>query len=798
MRNLWAIVAVAATAWPPPALTQTNPAVRGQATSPRAAIANRAPAVTTPTIAAIAPSSGPTAGGTEVVLTGTNLTGATFRIDDESATPLSHSPSRVTLRMPAGPNGYVLISATTDSGTAYAEFIREPPRLADLRPGEITTIAGAGAFSGEGRRATEAMINETSDIALASGGTILIAEPGLKKIRTIRADGVIETYAGTGVEGPSPDGLHAKETQLWQARGMALDAAGNLHYADAFSHRVRRIDAATRIVTTIAGTGESGFSGDGGPARAARLGFPVQLAFDPAGNLFILECGNSRVRRIDPAGTITTVAGTGTPGFSGDGGAATAARINIGDGAFIDVGGIATDAAGNVYIADTNNDRVRRIDRASGVITTIAQGSAIRAVTIDAQGNLYYANNGPGAPTLPRIVKLDPQGRVTASLGRGQGLTRDGAAAADAPLGFIDRVRVDAAGHIYYTDLTALRVRRIHATTGRIETIAGIGPATIGETGPATRAVLGIVNGDIAFDGQGGLLLSDNTMSRIRRIDASGNIAPFAGSGVFGLAEQDDQPAATSQIIGPTGVHVGPDGRVFIINAHDVRAIGADGILRLVAGNTFREPGYSGDGGPAIGARFMQPWDVRTDAAGNLYIADTNNNRVRRVERATGVVTTIAGSGPSNGFERYGLGTTCGDGGPATSACINTPYGVALDRQGNLFVSENWQRIRKVNPAGVITTLAEVYATKLAIDAEGNLFAVASSRVVRISPQGVVTTIAGTGENGFSGDGGPALSARLTAQGQASGVAIAPNGDLYFVDGGNRRVRVIKGGALPP
>ena len=776
---------------------QPNPAARGSDTTPRVATANRAPSSGEPAITAISPASGPIASGTEVTLSGSGLAGAEVRIEGAVTTPLSHTADRVIVSIPPGPNGYVVISARTPRGAAYAEFVREPPRLADLRPGDITTVAGVGAFFGEGRRATDAMV-EATDIALGAGGEIFIAEPGLQKIRVIGRNRILEGYAGTGIEGPSPDGGVAGETHLWQARGIALDPAGNLYYADAFSHRVRRVDAATRIVTTIAGTGESGFSGDGGPARAARLSFPVQIAFDSVGNLFILECGNSRVRRIDPSGVITTVAGTGVPGFSGDGGPATAAQINIGDGTFIDAGGIATDPGGSVYIADTNNNRVRRIDRASGVMTTIVEGFSVRAVTTDAQGNIYYANDGIGAPTRPRIVKLDSQGRVVASFGRGQGLTPDGAAAADAPLGFIDRVRVDSSGHIYYTDYTALRVRRIHAGTGRIETVAGIGIGGIGDTGPGTRAVLGIFNGDLAFDAQGRLLVADGGMHRIRRIDASGNIGPFAGSGVFGLLEPDDQPASNAQIIGPTGVHVGPDGRVFVINAHDVRAIGPDGILRLVAGNTFRDPGYSGDGGPAIGARFLQPWDVRTDAAGNLYIADTNNNRVRRVDRATGIVTTIAGSGPANGFERYGFGTTCGDGGPATSACINTPYGVALDGQGNLFISENWQRIRKITSSGVISTLAEVYATKMAIDGAGNIFAVANTRIVRVSPQGVVTPIAGTGESGFSGDGGPALSARLGALGQASGVAIAPNGDLYFVDGGNRRVRVIKGGALLP
>ena len=772
-----------------------NPAVRGATTTPRFAVESRMPAA--PSITSITPDRGPIAGGTEVTLRGSGLAGAQLAIDSAVAAPLTHTATEVRLRIPAGPNGYVTISAQTVAGTAYAEFIREPPRLADLRPGEITTVAGVGAFFGEGRRATNAMV-EPVDIALGAGGEIYVSEPGLYKIRVIRADGVIENHAGTGVEGFSGDGGLATESKLWNARGIALDANGNLYFADSFSHRVRRVDATTRIVTTFAGTGEAGFTGDGGPARAARLNFPVQLAFDAAGNLFVLECGNSRVRRIDPSGAITTFAGTGTPGYSGDGGPATAAQINIGNGAFIDVGGIAVDPSGNVYIADTDNNRVRRITRTTGIITTVMEASQPRAVATDAQGNVYFANNALGTQAA-RIVKLDAQMRVVTTFGRGHGISREGDAASESPLGFIDRVRVERDGGILFTDFTTLRVWRIPPTTGRLQAVAGMGPGFIGQDGPAIHAVLGITNGDIALDAQGSLLAADMTLHRIHKIDAAGRLSTFAGNGVFGLMTVDGLPALQTQIFGPVGIHLDRDGSTLVVDTHAIRRIGTDGIVRLVAGNTFRDPGLSGDGGPAVGARFLQPWDVVTDSAGNIFIADTNNNRVRRVDAATGVVTTIAGSSAPNGYERYGAGSTCGDGGPATAACINTPYGLALDAGGNLFVSENWERIRRVDRNGVITMFAPVYATKLAVDAAGNVFAVARDRIVRVSPTGTVTTLAGEeGATGFSGDGGPASAARLSALGQAAGIAIAPNGDLYFADGMNRRIRVIKGGALLP
>lgn len=732
-----------------------------------------------------------------MTLRGTNLASAQVGIDGVATAPLSQSATEVRVRIPAGANGYVTLSASSPFGKAYAEFVREPPRLADLRPGEITTVAGVGEFFGSGRSATQAMV-EPTDLALSARGEMFLAEPGLSIVRRVRSDGVIEDFAGTGIEGRGADGVPALQSQLWQARGIAIDPAGNLYLAEAFAHRVRRVDAATGLISTIAGTGEAGFSGDGGPARSARLNFPVQLAFDSAGNLFVLECGNSRVRRIDASGTITTVAGSGTPGFSGDGGPATAAQINIGNGSFIDVGGIAVDPAGHVYVADTNNNRIRRIERATGIITTVAEARQPRAVHADGQGNVYFANNDLADPQMPRIVKIDAGMRVTATFGRGHGATPDGASAARAPFGFIDRVRLDAGGNILFTDFTMLRVRRINAVTGVLETVAGMGPRAIGDSGPATHAVLGTFNGDIAFEPGGRLLIADGALNRIWRLDAEGRISTFAGNGLFGLRDVDGIPATEAQIFGPFGIDVKRDGSVLVVDGHAVRTIGADGIIRLTAGNEFRDPGYSGDGGPALGARFLQPLDVTSDAAGNLFIADTNNNRVRRVDAATGVVTSVAGSGPPNGFERYGAGATCGDGGPALSACINTPYGVAVDPQGNLLVSENWERIRKVDRNGVISTLATVYSTKMALDAAGNVFVVARSRILRVSPQGTVTTIAGTGVPGFGGDGGSALSAQMNALGQASGIAISASGDLYFSDGGNRRIRVIKGGALSP
>jgi len=181
----------------------------------------------------------------------------------------------------------------------------------------------------------------------------------------------------------------------------------------------------------------------------------------------------------------------------------------------------------------------------------------------------------------------------------------------------------------------------------------------------------------------------------------------------------------------------------------------------------------------------------------NLFVADTNNNRIRRIDAVTGKITTVAGNGGAvNGFEAYGNGKECGDGGPAIDACFNTPYGLVFDGDGNLFVSDNWSIIRKIDTNGIISTYAAFPATKLRIDAAGSLFGAGGDQVGRFDRQGVLTVLAGGLGFGFSGDGGPARAAKLHGFGQSQGVAIDRDGNLFFVDAGNQRVRAIRYGAV--
>ena len=294
----------------------------------------------------------------------------------------------------------------------------------------------------------------------------------------------IFTFAGTGLTGGVVgDGGPPAEAQLSRPAGLALDGSGNLYVAENVTHRIRRIDA-DGVITTIAGTGERGSGGDGGPATEAQFFFPDDLAVDGSGNLYVADKNNNRIRRIDTQGVITTIAGTGERGFGGDGGPATEAQL-------VRPAGLALDGLGNIYVVDSGNNRIRRID-ADGVITTIA---------------------GAGE--------------------RGSG--GDGGPATEAQFFFPDGLALDGSGSLYLADINNNRIRRIDAE-GVITTIAGTGERGFGgDGGPATEAQLSGPAG-LALDGSGNLYVTDFINSRIRRIDAEGVITtigpPNGGTGI--------------------------------------------------------------------------------------------------------------------------------------------------------------------------------------------------------------------------------------------------------------------------
>jgi len=337
------------------------------------------------------------------------------------------------------------------------------------------------------------------------------------------------------------------------------------------------------IITTAVGTGEKGFAGDGGPANAALLNGPFDVAFDAAGNLYFSDTFNNRIRRVDArSGTISTVAGNGDKGYSGDGDPATEASLN-------EPYGIALDRAGNILIADRLNRRVRRIDAASGIITTLA-------------GTGEAAYSGDGGPAS------------RAGLAEPNGLAFDA-----------------AQRHLYITDVADNRVRVIDLSTGTIATFAGTGAA-----------------------------------------EHSGDGGKASAAGTFGAR----------------AVKLAADGTVYILERQgsSLRAVDpASGIITTIAGTTAR--GYGGDGGPALAAVFDAPKEMAIDRDGSLLIVDTENHAIRRIDRATGIISNIAGG-------RQG---TSGDNGPATAAGLDRPHGAVVGPDGAIYIGDtNNHRIRKV------------------------------------------------------------------------------------------------------
>ena len=371
-----------------------------------------------------------------------------------------------------------LLTITAGSTLALAAMLATAIAGSWLAPGSgqqpvITTIAGTGelAFSVDGGLATSTPLVHPLAIAIGPGGEIYLAEGN--RIREIRLDGHIVTLAGTGEAGFSGDGGQAQLAQLNSPQGLAIDSGGDVYIADSLNHAVRRVGR-DGVITTIAGNGNAGYSGDGGDAAKAQLNLPVGVAIGFADRILIADTGNNRVREIDANGAIRTIAGTGEAGYRGDGGLATFALLNAPTG-------LAFDSEGNLYIADSLNERVRKVDAASVIVTAAGNGTAGFA--------------GDDGPATEASLDLAPNPLE----GSGQG------------------VAVDTKGNLYIADAQNHRVRRVDLR-GTISTIAGTGAiGGSGDGGAAVRAELHLPLG-VAVDVYGAVYVADAKDNRLRVI----------------------------------------------------------------------------------------------------------------------------------------------------------------------------------------------------------------------------------------------------------------------------------------
>jgi trimeric autotransporter adhesin len=761
-----------------------------------------------PVITGLSQDSAGLEGGEEVVITGFNfMPDSQVALGDAAANNVVvENSKRIRFRVPRqGLPGKRTLTVHTRAGIVQCVFGIVPRPLSQLVMGEITTLAGGLRAIGDSGNALDAALFYPHDLAFDKKGNLFIVDYYNTRIRRVDTKtGIITTVAGNGIYGYSGDGGPATSANLsGNISGIAFDSSGNLFIADLNNYSVRRVDAVTGIITTVAGNGKVGSGGNGVPATSISLYFPAGVAVDKANNLFFIDNGTLQIYKVDAAtGTITIVAGSGRKGYDGDGGPAVNASFNS-------LNNLAIDREGNLFVADTGNYRVRRIDARTGIITTVA-------------GNGEKKCSGDGGPAVEASLgwiysfALDSAGNLLIG-----GL--DSIRRVDAITGIIKKVvdainlkgiTADGAGNIFFTDRHVVKVKNLK--TGAIDRVAGQNIYNGGNphkfsdaAGPAIFADLCHPT-DVAVDREGNLFIADSYNHRIRKVDArTGIMTTIAGGGSERSAgfSGDGGPAIKAKLNSPLSLAIDAAGNLFVADAGNNRVRKIDtkrGVITTVAGTGNQNNTPLGDGGPATSANIGFNNDrggLFIDSMGNLFIGDGTNHRVRRVDAKTGIITTVAG----NGNEKY-----TGDGGPATSAGLS-PAGIALDTAGNLFIADNPNyRVRRVDAkTGIITTVMGngknsqrkdgVLATTqtvffprdLIVDRAGNLFiAPTGTEVRRIDAKtGVITTVAGGLPGKEPGiDGGPATKARLST----SGLALDAAGNLYIADSIYNTIRVVK------
>lgn len=647
----------------------------------------------------------------------------------------------------------------------------------------ITTTAGG--FVGDGGPATKASLEEPYGLAMDRGGNLYVSDFSGNRVRKITPAGMISSFIGNGISSFSGDGGPASAATISYPNAMVFDSAGNMYLADGGNARIRKVDT-SGIITTIAGNGVFGDTGDGGPAAQAEVGQVYALALDRAGTLYFADIGNCVVRKIDAAGIINAVAGNFSAGcgYNGDGILATTATLNL-------PRGVAVDPTGNVYIADSLNHRVRKVDT-SGIITTFAGtgnggfsgdgGLATQANIANPhglayrQGTLYIASAGSS-----RIRAVDLITNVINTyIGSSYGYDGDNHPLLSSQTSGGIHLIFNPGGSLLFTDAFNSRVRTVSGTI--LKTRAG---GFIGDGGSALSAAL-VVPEAIAFDRSGNYYIADAGGNRIRKVNTAGNITTLAGTGISGYSG-DNGPANMATLYFPSGVAVDGAGNIFIADTDN-------NVIRKVNASTHNISTF------ATNANFSSLWNMAADSAGNIYVADNGTCVIWKLTPA-GSVSVAAGTIFACGY--------AGDRGPASSAQLDGPYGVAVDGRGNIFIGDSGNnRIRKVSATGIITTIAGdgncgftgdggpsataelCFPEGIAVDSAGNVtFADSGNLRIRKISAGTINSVGGTGGTGYNGDGLPALSTNLD---EPVAVALGPQNVVYLVDDTYVRVRQIR------
>ncbi len=558
----------------------------------------------------------------------------------------------------------------------------------------IQTVAGS-SWDGDGGPAVSALLLQPQGLVLDAVGNLYIADANDHRVRKVKPDGIIQTVAGNGIPGFSGDGGPGASAQLNRPYGIALDTAGNLYIADLGNARIRLLTPHGTITTLAGGGAINPVRVSNLPATSANLNSPRNVAVGPHGIVYFSDFGGQQVYSVQN-GTLTAVAGTGTAGYAGDGGPAVQALLNY-------PAGLAINGNGNLFIADSSNNCVREV--VGGVIRTFTNVPAPVAVALDRSGILYVAGlNYLGSPALTSVLTTNANDLL-----------------------------IDPAGDVFYSSGHV-----VQDITYRGSTIVvagnGLGLA-FGDGGVAISARLNAPEA-VAVDSSGTIYIADSANNKIRSVAKDGTIGTIVGNG---------DPAILDS---PSGLAIDAEDNLYIADTGNGRVLwrSPSGALTTVFSN------------------LKNPFAVAVDTTGKVYAADRGNGRIVALS-PSGVLSLIAN--------------------------VADPIALALDPRGNLYVSDNSQNaVLEIPPGGSPATLwqGEAAPAGLAADTKGNVFfaEAAANQILEITATGGVATIAGAGTPGFSGDGGSALAAQLTAP---IGLALDAAGHLYVADSGNNRIR---------
>lgn len=739
------------------------------------------------------------------------------------------------------PNGQPSGVAVDSSGNIFVADLGNHIIRKVTPGGVVTTFAGsAGLFGSADGVGSNARFTNPAGLAFDPVDNLYVADFGNCTIRKIAPDGTVITVAGLAGTFGDVDGS-GSAARFYRPSAIAVDRLGNLLVADQYNHKVKKITPSGQVSTLAGGGLDSGFGTgrDNGMGNNAYFSSPKGVAVDAALNVYVVD--SLTVRKITPTGEVTTLAG-GSFGSTFDGPGAVAR--------FSDAAGIAMDAAGTAYVTDSSNRTIRMITQ-SGMVSTLAgtvgvggttdgigtntQFSQPMGIAIDGTGRLYVTDAGSqtirlgtvvGGMTGP-VLSEQPSNQI---LKDGHHVTFSVAAtalpvpsyqwqvSADSGNSWENLADGEAFAGVNSAGLVVYNTSSVPSGSPQFRCVVSNGqgvtnsnaatlthaPTVVGAFTVTTWAgfygYYGVVDGAVAdarfhaptgmaFDQAGALYVADTLNHTIRKITGQGVVSTFAG--MAGTAGSADGVGTAAQFYKPTGIAIDSTGNVYVADRDNdtIRKITPAGVVTTLAGLAQQEGWVDGVG---ENARFAYPTDLAVDATGNLYVTDLGNYLIRKVTPA-GVVTTIAGG-------RWQSGHADGTG---SEARFTIPSGIAVDSSGNLYVADT-STIRKITPQGVVTTLAgrpntlgstDGYGTEatfyrprgLSFDGAGNLYVVDSGTHLlrQISPTGYVTTLAGSMNIQGAYDG----SGSNVEFNTPSGIVVDKTGTVYIADTGNHSIR---------